>query len=115
MIVTLNSRRDNVSEQPTAGYGKELRGINSNVIAHVADISYGLEIEETNGLLIEDRKRRRSGPATESIMDTDDNILNLDSISRGNILLEAVLSGSDCATSPQNVLTKLAKQANQQP
>lgn len=115
MIVTLNSRRDNVSEQPTAGYGKELRGINSNVIAHVADISYGLEIEETNGLLIEDRKRRRSGPATESIMDTDDNILNLDSISRGNILLEAVLSGSDCATSSQNVLTKLAKQANQQP
>lgn len=61
--------------------------------------------EELNGLNIEERKRRRSGPSDSVFMDTECNNKELHT--------DAVLSNKDCAASSTNVLAMIALQASQ--
>ncbi|KAL8095281.1 hypothetical protein AgCh_036660 [Apium graveolens] len=68
----------------------------------------GPEEEESSGLNIEDRKRRGSGPASNTAMNTNDS----SKIIKGTHT-EAVLSETDCSASSHHVLAKLAKQASQ--
>lgn len=80
---------------------------NSNFSTAFSNIStpIGPTDDELSGLNIEERKRRRSGPVEEHVMDTDRDTRV--------IFSEAAISNMDCAESSPNFLAKLAKQASQ--
>lgn len=85
--------------------------LSPSVVAGAIQISnnyIGPDAEESSGLNIEDRKRRRSGPASNTVMDINDS----SKIIKGTHT-EAVLSEMDCSASSHHVLAKLAKQASQ--
>lgn len=75
---------------------------------------HGLEIEENVGLDIEDRKRRRSGPESKGVMDTDENMILLGYM-KGINNTEAELSILDCAASTSKEMATPVMQASQSP
>lgn len=97
--------RDN--RQPLAtisGVNKGCDNSNLNILRQSANFSIGPTEDELDGLNIEDRKRRRSGPQQEDLMPMDRNV--------DSTILDAALSTVDCATSPSNILATLAQQAS---
>ncbi|XP_074376703.1 uncharacterized protein LOC141718222 [Apium graveolens] len=93
-VVHDSSMRANLGKDKVV-LGKEMGGTNSNSMLCIQEINFGPNLEEEIGLDVEDRKRRRSGPITQIVMDTDD-ILN-GANNKSMLLLEAGLSGSDCS------------------
>lgn len=78
----------------------------------VKDLVIGLEIEETTGLSIEDRKRRRFGPEVSSTMDMNGGLPSLQMLEDGTNKMEAVFSGTDYTASPATDMATLAVQAS---
>lgn len=76
-------------------------------------LTNGLAEEEDLGLDLDERKRKRTGPSSKSIMDTDDRMVSLGQGNNLQSLNEAVFSDGDYAASVKNDLAKLATQASQ--
>lgn len=92
----------------------ERSGIIQNRLILLNDVKYGLDNEEDVGLTKDDRKRRRSGPETKVVMDTDDKLKNVYN-ERIDPNTDADLSNLDCSTSSKNVMAQLALQASHEP
>lgn len=75
-------------------------------------IANGLEVEETDGLLLEDRKRRRSGLESEVVMEVDNILPRLGYIEEVVALKGTVISGTDSIETKKNDLATLAAQAS---
>lgn len=75
-------------------------------------ISNGLEMEEVDGLDIEDRKRRRSGSEIKGIMDVENVLSSNEYIDEVVLHLDAAISGKDFSATTNPVLATLAMQAS---
>lgn len=72
---------------------------------------HGPEEDDLNGLNIDERKFRRSGPINNDIIITDGSLRA--EVSNYNVSnMEVVLSDSDCASSPITMLAEFARQAS---
>lgn len=76
----------------------------------LTNVNDGLLEDEHNGLVLEDRKRRRSDEVGNTIKDTDDILKVNNNVSN----MEISLSEMDCATSQNISMAKLAQQASQE-
>lgn len=90
----------------------EKSGIFQNEILQIKDRDYGLDREENDGLNLEDRKRRRSGPQSNCVMDTNENIIG-PIIQNTELLTDADISTSDFSASSKQELATPAVQASQ--
>lgn len=90
----------------------EQGGSFSNKLLQLKDGKSGPGDEEIIGLDVEDRKRRRSGPESKRVMDTDDVLANPESVNKVIVQHEAGLSNMDCSASSQQYLATLAQQAS---
>lgn len=75
-------------------------------------ITNGLFEEEDNGLDLEERKRKRTGPLSKGPMDTDDILLRGEHGNKLEQLKETVFSDADYTLSKKTDLATLAEQAS---
>ncbi|KAL1803594.1 hypothetical protein ACET3Z_032241 [Daucus carota] len=114
VIVKRDLRLTDSDRITIAGTSGKKSGVISNKIVQIRDEEYGPEEEENHGLEIEDQKRRRSGPETKSIMDTDDTLRNIVGLNnRSDNNKETDLSDLDCSVSADTILAQLAQQVSQ--
>lgn len=98
----------NVSNCTKSSSGANLVGFTTT-----SNVLYGLLEDESDGLKLEERKRRRGDPNSSSIMDVDGGLQLIGpQITQAN--KEAVISNDDLSASNQTLSAKLAMQASRQ-
>ncbi|KAL1823984.1 hypothetical protein ACET3Z_010762 [Daucus carota] len=95
-------------ESRREGLNLEMRGENLN-------FEDGLDNDEMTGLLITDRKRMRGGPDNYDTMDTLGDLGKITDSTLSIQQKDVGLSVTDCTTSNNSQLAKLAKQASRTP
>lgn len=95
----------------SATVGANLDITKNRGLSHRPRTSIGLEQDELDGLNLEERKRKRTGPGASEELGMDE-VPVVEGINKENKNMDADLSGMDCSATSNNILATLAVQAS---